>query len=264
MKDQYFGDVNDYRKYGLLRQLGGHGRLRTIVCWALTESDGRSDGARVGYLERPAEWRRFDPDLFNFLRRQVVHRDERRVEAIERASILPNCAFFGDMIPEEPGSRDEFLRRCLEFAKDADLLFFDPDNGLGVKSVPRGTRNSSKYVYLCEVREAFESGHSVLLYQHFPRRSRLEFIRSIVGEMAPALGVDRVASFVTSHVVFLLFPQPRHWRALEANARAVASAWSGEIEVRVHRRAGGRSPGDFPNALLPLAPGQEALAVATG
>jgi len=28
MKNQYFGDINDYKKYSLLRLLGGHGQQK--------------------------------------------------------------------------------------------------------------------------------------------------------------------------------------------------------------------------------------------
>jgi hypothetical protein len=41
MKDQYFADINDYRKYGLLRILGEG--LRVGVCWMLTKPDGSGD-----------------------------------------------------------------------------------------------------------------------------------------------------------------------------------------------------------------------------
>src|SRR5689334_17138573 len=44
MKHQYFGDVNDYRKYGLLRSIQKEAGLRVAVCWMLTPNDGRSDG----------------------------------------------------------------------------------------------------------------------------------------------------------------------------------------------------------------------------
>ena len=53
MKNQYFGDVNDYKKYGLLRYLGRSGRSNLAVCWSLTEDDSRSDGSRVRYLNDP-------------------------------------------------------------------------------------------------------------------------------------------------------------------------------------------------------------------
>ena len=47
MKDQYFGDVNDFRKYGLLRLLTLQDGLRLGVCWMLTAPDGRPDGRRL-------------------------------------------------------------------------------------------------------------------------------------------------------------------------------------------------------------------------
>jgi hypothetical protein len=41
VRNQYFGDINDYRKYGLIRALTNHGELRTTVCWMLTPDDGK-------------------------------------------------------------------------------------------------------------------------------------------------------------------------------------------------------------------------------
>jgi hypothetical protein len=40
MKNQYFGDINDYRKYGLLRMLHSTGDGRLLVAWMLTPDDG--------------------------------------------------------------------------------------------------------------------------------------------------------------------------------------------------------------------------------
>ena len=44
MKNQYVGDVNDYRKYGLIRALIGDQDIKVGVCWMLTAPDGRTDG----------------------------------------------------------------------------------------------------------------------------------------------------------------------------------------------------------------------------
>jgi hypothetical protein len=44
VKNQYFGDINDYRKYGLLRLLTNRGEIRTAVCWMLTRDDESIDG----------------------------------------------------------------------------------------------------------------------------------------------------------------------------------------------------------------------------
>ena len=42
MKVQYFGDVNDYRKFALLRLLAD--KFKIGVCWMLTEADGSGRG----------------------------------------------------------------------------------------------------------------------------------------------------------------------------------------------------------------------------
>jgi hypothetical protein len=60
MKNQYFGDVNDYRKYGLIRLLTGRGEISTAVCWMLTPDDDRTDGKFTDYLGSPEKWRRSD------------------------------------------------------------------------------------------------------------------------------------------------------------------------------------------------------------
>ena len=44
MKNQYFGDINDYRKYELLRILTNGGGIKTAVCWMLTREDESVNG----------------------------------------------------------------------------------------------------------------------------------------------------------------------------------------------------------------------------
>ena len=39
MKNQYFGDINDYRKHGILRALSNGGEVKTAVCWMLSPED---------------------------------------------------------------------------------------------------------------------------------------------------------------------------------------------------------------------------------
>ena len=42
------------------------------------------------------------------------------------------------------------MLRCALQLYDVDLVFFDPDNGLET-TLPKGRKNSSKYLYLDEV-----------------------------------------------------------------------------------------------------------------
>ncbi|HEX8408058.1 MAG TPA: hypothetical protein VF883_04300 [Thermoanaerobaculia bacterium] len=42
MKNQYFGDVNDYVKYGMLRAFAQE--VSVAVVWMMTPDDGSTDG----------------------------------------------------------------------------------------------------------------------------------------------------------------------------------------------------------------------------
>ena len=61
MKNQYFGDIKDYRKYGILRALQAGSDLPLALCWMLTPDDGGADGRKVAYLHKPDRWRSLDP-----------------------------------------------------------------------------------------------------------------------------------------------------------------------------------------------------------
>ncbi len=67
MKLQYLGDVNDYRKYSLLRYLSDRGQFKIGVCWMLTADDAGRDGRKIGYLDQPDVWRGADPELFDLM-----------------------------------------------------------------------------------------------------------------------------------------------------------------------------------------------------
>ena len=232
MKNQYFGDINDYKKYSLLRLLSGWGQIETAVCWILTEDDGRTDGRRIRYLERPDIWRSYDPIVFEHLREYVLEKGVRNVSHIEKDNILPKCRFYKEFIYDDIDSRARFFKKFLEFAQGTDLVFFDPDNGLEVKSVPRGRKRSSKYIYWSEVEVAYRSGHSILLYQHFPRKPRESFIRSLIHQFKALDGIRNVISYCTFHVAFLLIPQPHHEEMFIENTARVSESWGDKIRVR--------------------------------
>lgn len=232
MKDQYFGDINDFRKYSLIRHLGGDGKLSVTVCWMLTPDDSETDGRRTSYLEQPEVWRRDDPVVFEHLRNLVMEQGVRSVKAIENAGVLRNCQFFGDGVEDNAAQRGAYFERFLEFAAGTDLVFFDPDNGLGVKSIPVGARNSSKYVYLDEIAETYSAGHSILVYQHFPRKQRGPFLAGLAQRLGEISGSPHILSFATAHVAFLLIPLRDHQEVLFDRAISIGARYPGRINVR--------------------------------
>jgi hypothetical protein len=233
VKNQYVGDVNDFRKYGLLRQLaGGDIGISLSVCWMLTEDDGRTDGKFIEYLGQPEKWRGYDDKLFHVLH-DIVGK-ARTVQAIEEAGVLPGARFFTDILPDVATGRDAWFERFWVHAHGADLVFFDPDNGLQVKSTKRGNKNSSKFLYRAEVEEAARRGHSVLVYQHFPRVKREPFIERMALELGRRCGVAEVLALRTANVLFLLAPQEEHREVLVGAAGEVGKKWGKQIRVTHH------------------------------
>ena len=231
MKNQYLGDVNDYRKYGLLRALCAQGGPRPGVCWMLTADDGSTDGRKTRYLRQPEAWRRHDPALFDRLARDVVGGGARDVRWVERAGLLPGALFHADLLGDDTVARRGYFDAMLARLGPAGLIFFDPDNGLEVASVRPGRRGSCKYLYWDELVRTFEAGHSVLVYQHFPRVDRAAYIADRLVALGARTRTAVTMAFLTPHVVFLLAGQAGHRRALARGAHRVARAWAGRIAV---------------------------------
>jgi hypothetical protein len=222
MKNQYVGDINDYVKYALLRHLMRAGSEVT-VCWMLTSDDGRPDGNRRGYLDKPEQYRHHDPELFDALAGDLRH--VRDVKIIEESGILPDARFLSDLIEDLQEVRKAYFRRLLAALATRSLVFFDPDNGLDIATVRPGRRNSSKYLFREELAACLYAGHSAIVYQHFPRVERQHFVGSVFESVALPGRDLRSACVYTSHVAYLLFLQEPHTGVSET-ARAFAGGWA--------------------------------------
>lgn len=208
MKHQYVGDINDYRKYALLRALAQNGANRIGVCWMLTPDDSGNDGNGRRYLSQPERFRHFDPELFDVLRVSASEPDTRRLDAIEESGVLPSASYFNEVLPDTLSERHSYMVRCLQSFRKAHLVFFDPDNGLEV-GVREGRKNSSKFLYLDEVAEFNGAGKSLLIYQHFPRIERISYVTRRLGQLREVAPDCTVWTFTTAHVVFFLLVHPK-------------------------------------------------------
>jgi hypothetical protein len=218
MKNQYVGDINDYRKYALLRALAGPGDIRIGVCWMLTPDDGRRDGGKINYLDDPSRYRSYDPDLFDLLCSVIATPDKRHLALIEASGIVPSARYFDEIVPDDEEGRSAFFRAVMTRLAKSDLIFFDPDNGFDVPSKPKGKRNSSKFVYRDEVTTVFNKGKSVLIYQHFTREERSRFVERIGKSLKDLMPDASIWAFRTAHVAFILVINPRHAPILEKRA----------------------------------------------
>jgi len=230
MKHQYFGDINDYRKYGILRTLSTNG-LKITVCWMLTENDLRTDGKRISYLRQPENFQSFDPVLFDTLHKAVFKKNSRTIQMIQNHRFISHVRYLNGFLSDAIDHRQKYFERLSHIAQDSDLIFFDPDNGIEVKSKLKGKIDSNKYLYWDEVERFWKQGHSLLIYQHFPRVNRFDYIRKLSSELCTKTGATKIITFKTSTVAFFLLSQLRQRKKIRSAVDSIQKGWKGMIEV---------------------------------
>jgi len=229
MKNQYFGDINDFLKYGLIRSILRAGKFRMLVAWMLTEDDNNKDGNFRDYLLKP-KWRGCDSELYDGIQ-ILLKGDDRKVSLLEQANLLPGATYYSRKLTDDTLDRSSWEQELMARAHDSDIVFLDPDNGIQVPSKPYGRKNSSKYLYWREVIGLWKQGKSILIYQHFRREERDRFIHRILGELRDHAMGAFVEAFSTPRVVFFLVLQPEHQKYYHSIVADVADNWGGHVSV---------------------------------
>jgi hypothetical protein len=245
MKHQYYGDVNDYIKYGLLRIFAATTRLRLGVAWMLTPPGPPNEGGRIAYLSRPDLWKSYDPELFCLLRKRVVAGQRNAHWAVHDGLLPPDTLYFPPpvrptgrlndrWVPSRPKMREAYFRDLAEALDEADLCFFDPDNGLEVKSVPKGHISSPKYVYYDEIAAILRTGRSVMVLQYFPRQQRGPYLAARGADLKIHLPPADIWALEAANIGLFLIGHPQHQSVLHAGLSAIRrSAWHPR-QVRLH------------------------------
>ena len=95
MQDRYAGDIGDFGKLGMLRQIAKSG-LSIGVNWYLVPDEHHNrDGRHIGYLQNDI-YSTCDEQLWPALKGSV-HAGRRSVSALESASILP-AAYYSEAL----------------------------------------------------------------------------------------------------------------------------------------------------------------------
>ncbi len=89
--------------------------------------------------------------------------------AVEAGGLLPRATYFAELIPDGASERIDVIKRLAQGRPDGALVFFDPDNGLEVKTYQRGRVKSSKYIFWDEIESVVERSNSLVIYQHYAR-----------------------------------------------------------------------------------------------
>lgn len=223
MQNRYTGDIGDFGKLGLLRQLS-HTGLSIGVNWYLTPDETHnSDGRHIGYLKNDA-FLACDEQLWSVLG-QIVDAGKRQVSALERPDIL-RATFYSRVLDfsgaskaERQALRWEWHNRAMQRLQNCDIVFVDPDNGLIVPSA-WDTSKSNKFALPFELAEYYRAGASMVYYQHKARRSDEFYVaqnRLLIesGAFPGAAGLGLKFRTTSQRYYFFLI-QPKHHDAISA------------------------------------------------
>ena len=176
MQNRYVGDIGDYVKYALLREITGRKRLG--VSWYLHPDGGPAgDGRYTTYLDRSDDWRDLDDQLFTKLK-ELVNDRSRTVQSVQESKILGANTVFSDQcldvadIPSKERSswRSKWFECVQAELRDCDLVFADPDNGLySDKSFKPSQKVNEKRIPLKEAQD-LSKGRAAVIYHHNTRR----------------------------------------------------------------------------------------------
>ena len=157
MRDQYAGDVSDVLKFAFLRALAGVDRTLGIAWYYAPGDDGRPDGRHIEWRDEAA-WRQLDGDLHAGL----TTLPSRSIAALEQAAIWPKGALFHREPMPPRSERSAWGARKRSALDGADIVFLDPDNGVG--------EETGKHATFSEIR-LLRKPERAIVFITFPGRS---------------------------------------------------------------------------------------------
>ena len=217
MQNRYTGDIGDFGKLGLLRQLSKTG-LSIGINWYLTPDETHNgDGSHICYLDKN-NFRDCDEQLWHALR-QIVSSGKREVRALENSSIL-KANFYSELLDFSVSSKNErqlirweWHTKALQCLQNCDIIFVDPDNGLMVPSAI-DTIKSNKFVMPFELAEYYRAGASVIYYQHKARRTDEFYVEQhkqlLASRAFPNADTIGLKFKTTSQRYYFFLVQPQH------------------------------------------------------
>ena len=118
-----------------------------------------------------------------------------------------------------------------------DLVFFDPDNGIETKSVPRYSPKSGKYIFWDELKTFWDRGQSLVVYHHLNRTMTVErqtkLLKIKFAEAFPTAALLKPVLFRRGSCRhFWIVGQSKHADTLNARLDLmIKSGWNGFFSV---------------------------------
>ena len=159
MRDHYAGDISDFLKFSYLRALRGSESTLGIAWYYVSGVDNELDGRHLEWCEEP-QWQQLDPELHEWL--SAIAKNSRTVSALQDSKFWGSTVFHSEEVPPQ-AQRNLWALKTIDTLKSANLVFLDPDNGIG--------KFSQKHASFAEIKLLLEE-HRAIAFITFPKRQK--------------------------------------------------------------------------------------------
>jgi len=206
MQDRYVADIGDFGKFQLFRYLFNHkespldGKMLSQI-WFMHKGEGEqnNDGRHIDYFERMTG----ADEYLEYSLMDLIMRDRREVEELEKLKLLSNAQFFYNEVPKALEDRYLWLNQALMFSSRSQVVAVAPDNGMALRC-NRAERRFSflslsedypqkvyphKYIFADEVSYFYRLPYLeiCIVYQHLGRCfGHDEQIETLLGQLREA------------------------------------------------------------------------------
>lgn len=220
MQDEYAGDVGDFGKYGLLNEIYKESKetIKLGINWYYNVPGNKSkkgDGRYTDYLKNEnkhsEKYKKCFPELYKKLKNIVydsngqINEERRKIKEIENSDILPKSTVFYS----EPlkGEREKWFEESLKRLYKTDIILLDPDNGIQTDKIKKTQKKALKYVFKDEIEKYYETGKSLIIYNHRDRKKESKYkekINSINKSFDAEIKVLRFKRISVRDFIFLI------------------------------------------------------------
>jgi hypothetical protein len=155
MQNKYFGDIHDFYKYVLLKNISMYKSLG--IHWCLVPNDKKSDGNK----KLTAKEKEKCIELYDLIK------NSRNKNINNIKHFFKNNTRYYDTLLVDNCNVKIYEEEAFTKLKKLNVVFFDPDNGIEVKSTNK--KNLFKYLSYDLIKKFWNNGNSLIIYQHSDR-----------------------------------------------------------------------------------------------
>jgi len=232
MKNRFYGDVNDYIKYGILDILSNYYNAIGINWYLTDDRHGKEGDGKIDlHITKEEKWKDFNPTIYYKLKDRL-DLNQRNITYCRKDNVFDFKHEFIEQLPDNARRCDyEVLRnrwhtRAKSHLSECDLVFFDPDIGV-IDKLSKGVVKDSEYCLAKEIADYDWCDWLVVIFlKHAKRYPTLKANPTVI--RAEQLG-KKVMVFVYGGMALLFIAPTVKAKILSQ----VFKVWDTKVETKI-------------------------------